>query len=151
LFVYDTKKQLWHKEDDTQVTEFANRRGELYFINYNDKKIETVGGSVGEYAEDTIKWEAATGYIGTDTPDKKYISRIDVRMQLAVGSTVSFYVEYDSSGDFEYLFAMTGKNLQSFTVPVRPKRCDHLRLKIIGDGEAKIFSICKTLEWGSSR
>jgi hypothetical protein len=87
--------------------------------------------------------------MGTDSPDKKYISRLDVRMKLDVGARVSFFAEYDSSGAMEYLFSMTGKNLQSFAVPIRPRRCDHLRLHIIGEGDAKIYSICKTIEWGS--
>jgi hypothetical protein len=62
---------------------------------------------------------------------------------------VYFYVEYDSSGDWKHLFTMTGTNLGSFAVPIRPRRCDHLRLKIEGNGEAKIYSICKTIEQGS--
>ena len=74
---------------------------------------------------------------------------MDVRLKLDVGARVAFFAEYDSSGEFEYLFAMTGKSLQSFSIPIRPKRCDHLRLRIVGNGEAKIFSICKTVEKGS--
>lgn len=150
LFVYDTLKGMWHREDDTQVVDFCNCRGDLYFIDYSDKQIKTVKGT-GAPETKPIKWEALTGFIGTDSPDKKYISRMDVRMKLDVGARVSFHVEYDSCGEYEYLFAMTGKNLQSFSVPIRPKRCDHLRLRIVGTGEAKIFSICKTLEWGSSQ
>ena len=46
---------------------------------------------------------------------------------------------------------MTGVDLKSFAVPIKPKRCDHMRLKIVGEGEAKIFSICKTVEWGSDK
>jgi hypothetical protein len=72
-------------------------------------------------------------------------------MKLDVGSRVAIYVEYNSSGIYEHLLAMMGRSLQSFAVPVRPKRCDHLRLKIVGEGEAKIFSICKTVEQGSDR
>lgn len=150
LFVYDTKKGIWHREDSTEVLDFCNCRGNLYFINYDAKQIQTVNDS-GTPAEPIVKWEAETGFLGTDTPDKKYISRLDIRMQLAVGSVVTFYAEYDSNDKWEYLFSMVGKNLQSFSVPVRPKRCDHLRLKIVGEGDAKIFSICKTIEWGSSR
>ena len=44
---------------------------------------------------------------------------------------------------------MTGNNLRSFAVPIRPRRCDHLRLRIEGEGDAKIFSIAKTIEIGS--
>ena len=148
LFVYDTLKGLWHREDETQAVDFCNCRGDLYYIDYADNQIKTVRGTGVAETED-IEWEAMTGIIGTDSPDKKYISRMDVRMSLVVGARVSFFVEYDSSGEWEFLFAMDGIKLRSFAVPIRPQRCDHLRLKIIGCGEAKIFSICKTIEQGS--
>lgn len=148
LFVYDTLKGMWHREDDTQATDFCNCRGDLYYIDYADKQIKTVKGT-GIPETLPIKWEAVTGIIGTDSPDKKYISRMDVRMSLKVGAKASFYAEYDSSGEWEHLFTMDGVKLRSFAVPIRPQRCDHMRLKIIGVGEAKIYSICKTIEQGS--
>ena len=148
LFVYDTLKGMWHREDKTEVMDFCNCRGDLYFIDYADKQIKTVK-STGIPDGKVIRWEAVTGTIGTDSPDKKYISRLDVRMKLAPGARVNFYAEYDSSGEWKHLFAMSGVNLQTFAVPIRPQRCDHLRLKIVGEGDAKIYSICKTIEWGS--
>ena len=144
---------MWHREDNTEVMDFCNCRGDLYFIDNGDEfgqvQIKTVKGSGGSQETKTIKWEAVTGIIGTDSPDKKYISRLDVRMMLAVGTRVHFYVEYDSSEEWKHLFSMDGVSLQSFAVPIRPQRCDHLRLKIVGEGDAKIYSICKTIEWGS--
>lgn len=148
LFVYDTNRGMWHREDNTQVIEFCNCRGDLYFIDYADNQIKTVRGT-GVLETSPISWEAVTGVIGTDSPDKKYISRLDVRMMLTVGTRVYIYIEYDSCGQWEHTFTMTGTRLQSFAVPIRPRRCDHLRLKIIGAGEAKIYSICKTIEQGS--
>ena len=148
LFVYDTLRALWHREDDTRALAFCACGGDLYYIDYATEQIKTVK-ATGVPETKPIHWSATTGFIGTDSPDKKYISRMDVRMKLDVGARVSFYAEYDSSGEYEYLFTMTGKDLQSFSVPVRPRRCDHLRLRIVGEGEAKIFSICKTVEWGS--
>ena len=38
--------------------------------------------------------------------------------------------------------------LRSFSVPLRPRRCDHFRLRIVGEGDAKIYSISKTIEQG---
>lgn len=149
LFVYDTAKGMWHKEDGVQATDFCNCRGDLYFIDYHYNQIKNIKGTDGTRESDPIIWEAVTGIIGTDNPDKKYLSRMDVRMSLQMGSKVSFYIEYDSSGEWEYLFAMDGVNLKSFSVPIKPQRCDHMRLKIIGRGDAKIFSICKTIEQGS--
>ena len=148
LFVYDTLKGMWHREDDTQAMAFCNCRGDLYYIDHADNNIKTVRGT-GAREDAPIKWQAVTGIIGTDSPDKKYISRMDVRMSLAVGARVSFYAEYDSSGEWEHLFTMDGVKLRTFAVPIRPQRCDHLRLKILGNGDAKIYSICKTTEQGS--
>ena len=149
LFVYDTLKGMWHKEDDTQADDFCYCRGDLYYIDHADNQIKTIKGTAGVTETEAISWEAITGIIGTDSPDKKYISRMDVRMSLQVGTRVVFSVEYDSSGVWESLFMMAGTNLQSFAVPIRPKRCDHLRLRIEGLGDAKIYSICKTVEQGS--
>lgn len=148
LFVFDTLRGLWHREDNTAAMQFCNFRGDLYYIDFKDLMIKTVLGT-GELDETPIKWEAVTGVLGTESPDKKYISRIDVRMKIPMGSRVMFFVEYDSDGSWQYLFTMTGMNLKSFPVPIRPLRCDHLRLKIVGEGDAKIYSICQTLEQGS--
>ena len=150
LFVFDAKRGLWHREDNTHAIDFCACRGELYYID-EDKCIKTINPVPGfSYPfESGISWMAESGVIGTDMPDKKYISRLDVRMLLTVGTRVYFYIEYDSCGKWEHLFTMTGTRLQSFAVPIRPRRCDHMRIRIEGDGEAKIFSICKTIEQGS--
>lgn len=148
LFVYDALKGVWHREDYTEALDFCNCRGDLYFIDWNGGQIKTIKGT-GLQETKPIEWSATTGVIGTDSPDKKYVSRLDVRMMLDVGSRVTFFVEYDSSGTWDYLFTMDGINLKSFAVPIRPRRCDHLRLNITGVGDAKIYSICKTVEWGS--
>lgn len=150
LFAFDTKRGLWHREDNTHATDFCTCRGELYYIDDQKyiKTINTVPNASYPF-ESGINWMAESGIIGTNMPDKKYISRLDVRMLLTVGTRVHFYIEYDSCEKWEHLFTMTGTKLQSFAVPIRPKRCDHMRIRIEGDGEAKIFSICKTIEQGS--
>lgn len=148
LFVYDTVKGMWHREDDTKVRAFCNHRGELYYIDGADNKIKTVLGS-GELDNSPIKWMAETGVIGTDSPDKKYISRLDVRMYLDMGARAFFYIQYDSSGAWEHIYTANGNRLRSFSAPIRPQRCDHLRLRIEGEGNANIYSICKTIEQGS--
>lgn len=148
LFVYDVQRGMWHREDDTRALTFCSCGGELYYLDPTYGQIKTVRGT-GEIEKQPVEWEAMTGVIGTDSPDKKYISRLDVRMSLELGARVYFFVQYNSTGEWEQLYTMTGTTLQSFAVPIRPRRCDHLRLKIVGVGEAKIYSICKTIEQGS--
>lgn len=148
LFVFDTAKGMWHKEDNLRADAFCSCREELYCIEHDSKQIVTMLGS-GTQTEENVPWMIQTGIIGTDMPDMKYISRLTVRMSLEVGARVRFFAQYNSMGGWEPLGAISGTNIRSFSIPVRPKRCDHFRLRIEGTGDAKIYSITKTIEQGS--
>lgn len=147
LFVYDVEKGMWHKEDELQAKCFCPIDEEIYYID-TDNAIKTIFGSG---AKDTtpIKWMAETGTLGVDAPDKKYISKLSVRLSMEIGARVYFSIQYDSSGEWENVCTLTGHNLRTFTLPIKPKRCDHLKLRIEGEGNAKIYSLSKTVEIGS--
>ena len=148
LFVYDTSKGLWHKEDNLAVKKFCSCRNELYYIPQNSTAIKTMFGS-GTVDAEPIKWMAETGVLGMYTPDKKYISRLNIRMSLDIGTKLRIYMQYDSCGAWELVSSMISTNIRSFSIPLRPRRCDHFRIKIEGEGNGKIYSISKTLEQGS--
>ena len=148
LFVYDTAKGMWHKEDNLHADSFCSYMNELYAIDHNTKNIITMLGS-GTQDSKKVPWMVETGPVGMSLPDMKYISRLLIRMALEVGSKVEISIQYDSIGDWEQVCQMTVTSLRSFSVPVRPKRCDHFRIRIEGEGEGKIYSITKTIEQGS--
>lgn len=152
LFVYDTVKRMWHREDNTRFYDVGiyGESTDIFYLEEPCGKIKTMFRRWHtEDTEEKIKWMAETGKMHADSPYKKYISRIDVRISLEFNTTVRFFIEYDSSGEWEHVYTMTGERLQSFSIPLRTRRCDHLRLRIEGEGEAKIYSICKTIEQGS--
>ena len=148
LFVCDTAKGLWHKEDEIKVDDFCSCDGELYAIS-NGQIITMLGSGVKD--TDDVKWMAETGIIGTAIADTKYISNIIIRMSLQVGTKVVFSIQYDSCGAWETIYTAMGVNLHSFSIPLKPRRCDHFRLKMEGVGEARILSMTKTIEQGSDR
>lgn len=148
LFVYDTKKGLWHKEDNLHIKDFCSCRDELYYIEDGGTAIRTMQGS-GTKDTDPIKWMAETGVIGISSPDKKYVTRMNLRLSLNVGTKIQLFVQYDSNDTWEIVYEIVGTRLRTFTIPIRPRRCDHLKLRIVGEGEAKIYSITKTTEQGS--
>ena len=148
LFVYDIYKGMWHKEDNLRAAAFCSCRGELYCIDHERKQIITMLGS-GAQSGEKVAWMAETGVIGTDMPDMKYISRLTVRMSLEIGAQVRIYVQYDSMGTWLPLCSMSSTSLRSFSVPIRTRRCDHLRLRFEGVGETRIYSITKTTNEGS--
>ena len=146
LFVYDVPKRMWHREDDLAVSDFCSCRGELYAIS-GGKILTMLGSGVRDTAP--VEWMVQTGEIGISSPDMKYISRITVRLSMDIGAQLSMYAQYDFSDTWEKVCTLSSTNLRSFSIPIRPKRCDHMRLRIEGVGMAKIYSVTKTIEQGS--
>ena len=154
LFAYDTKNGIWCKEDNTKALAFCKHKDELYYIDDKDKKMKSVGGTllydVPEKAkEDRFDWYAESGPIGYSSPDNKYVGKINLRITLELGTNVDFFLQYDSSGEWEHKFNMSGTGTRTFPITIIPKRCDHFRYKISGNGLCKIHSITKTIEEGS--
>lgn len=149
MLVYDTAKGMWHKEDDLHAKILCSCRDELYCAT-QDNKILTILGS-GEPYEGDVKWMAQTGIINASSPERQYLKRLNIRMVLEPGSRVQIMAQYDSIGAWESIGFFTGTDLRSFTVPIRPRRCDHLRLRIEGKGKAMIFSITKSMSGGSDK
>ena len=148
LFVYDTARNLWHKEDDLHAAAFCACKGELYCVDDDAKNIITMLGT-GEKDTAPVKWEAETGNLGVATPDMKYLSRLTLRLSLAKNSKLEIYAQYDLSDEWLHVCTMFGTDLRSFTVPIRPRRTDHFKLRFVGEGEAKLYSMTKTIEQGS--
>lgn len=148
LFVFDSAKGMWHKEDSLHSSAFCSCDGEMYCIDAYTKEIITMRGS-GTKDTEPVEWMAETGEIGISSPDMKYISRLTIRMTLDIGAVVNISAQYDLDDEWEPLCELTGTNLRSFSIPIRPRRCDHLKLRFEGEGMCKIYSITKTIEQGS--
>ena len=131
--------EVMDKAEDDIRTIFNARRG---------GKIITMLGSGTQDAEE-VEWMVETGEIGITSPDMKYISRLTVRMSMDIGSEVRFYAQYDLMDNWEDICVLEGTSLRSFSIPIRPRRCDHMKLRIEGVGNAKIYSITKIIEQGS--
>ena len=145
LFIYDTEKGIWHKENG-RYTHFCSCRDEMY--SSDGSSIYSLTGS-GTPIEEQVEWMAETGEIGISSPDMKYTARLNIRMSMDIGSSVDVFAEYDSSGEWEKQFSLTGTNLRSFSMPIRPVRCDHMKLRFVGKGDVRIYSITKTKQDGS--
>lgn len=149
LFVYDTQYKLWHREDERHASAFAVWNDSIYMLDQGNKQIWDLTGGTGEGAEDEIPWMAESGLIGYEMVDHKYVSRFNFRMKLAVGAQCKLEIEYDSDGKWEDWGTIFGSGVNSFVLPVIPRRCDHFRIRISGSGEIWIYSIAKLLEQGS--
>lgn len=146
LFCFDAKTALWMREDSLHVEGFAAWSDELYAQSAN--QILALNGTEGT-PEENLRWIAETGILLYAYPDQKYVSRFDLRMSMERDAKVQLYIEYDSSGLWNFQGEMKVSRTGSVTVPVRPRRCDHLRIRLEGVGDVQIFSLARNLEQGS--
>lgn len=147
LFVYNTQNSMWAREDNAQVVDFiygdnllffAKPNGAIYCVDKYDGQIES-----------PIDWVAESGFVGYTKSDKLYISKFDIRMKMEVGAECKMYIEYDSSGRWEYVWDIVGKGTKTFAIPVRPRRCDHFRYKLVGHGKCTLITVAKQYSEGS--
>lgn len=161
LFTYDTGNRVWYKEDDFRALGFGRVADELYAINEADNKLWSMAGSVGTI-EDDFNWYAVFGiqgiqyssdgqggYAREDAPASRYLSRFDIRMYLEEGTKIYLDIQYDESGEWESQGEIRGTRLKQFVLPVIPKRCDHLRFRMRGQGNMRVYSISRVLEVGA--
>jgi len=155
LYVYDTAYNAWAREDDVDITHFAQLDGELYMLTA-DGEIWSVNGTAPEQLRDAtygpeaaVNWELITGPLGLDEPYSKYISSIQLHVACDLGSTVHVDVRYDAEEEWQELFKLDPVLARSMTIPVVPRRCRTMRLRIRGTGAFELYSINKTIEQGS--
>lgn len=99
--------------------------------------------------EDTFEWQFTTGDLTFGNPYQKYVKNIVLRMSQDVGSKVKIEVEYDSSGDWEYVTEKYAEKKKSYQIPIVVRRADHLRLRLSGWGEFRLYSLTRVVEGGS--
>lgn len=152
LFAYDTEKGLWHKEDNEHALMFCSMNGDTVYATegsdtYSIKLISRY--TVTENTESEQEWEAITGLQGYGYTGQKYISRFNLRMMLPENSAMRIYVEYDSSGRWEPQGEIMGTGTTTFMLPVKPRRCDHFRIKLNGTGDVRVYSFSKLFDGGT--
>jgi hypothetical protein len=133
LYVFDTWNGTWLQEDDLNVVQFAYLDGYLYALASDNKIYKFNSGT------ETVSWTAITKEFTEEMQNKKGHSKINLRVDLDIGSSISVYTKADNnSWVLEKTFASEG--MSSVRIPIRINRADHFQLKISGFGTGKIYA-----------
>lgn len=147
LFVYDTLHGVWHREDASQAAGFAFYGGALYML-LTDGKLYDLTGATGT-KETSVSWVAEFGDYTEGDLNKKSVSRIIIRAELATGATMKAYLKYDSGSTWEEKASLTASTKKSFTTTIIPRRSDHWRLKLEGTGDVTVHAIAREYATGT--
>lgn len=153
LYVYDTQRGMWHEEDGTRATHFAYSEGNLYYLN-TDGEIRITGNiqeAPESEEEEDFDWYAEFTDFTDDSPNKKGISKIQIRLDLDEGAQCTVKLMMDSTGEWitpqDGTIEEDGK--RSYYLAIIPQRADHYRIRLEGTGGCRVYSIAKEYYVGS--
>lgn len=153
LLVLDTRRGTWYRENLPigSIIDFTEHLGSLLCAAggieeiAHDNQVSELSGT----EEGDVAWSCETGLIGYSTVEQKYVSRFNIRMSLARDAYMDVLVQYDSDGVWHNQGRIQGVGTRTFMLPVRPRRCDHFRIRLEGSGNVRIYSFAKIFEAGS--
>ncbi len=163
LLVYDTAAGVWTREDGTHALGFAScltetfmlrADGELYALlpgEYN-KDFFMVGSDYTVYAQEEtdeeVSWELRTGEILRELPDHKYIGKIQLYLELDPGAKAEVALRRDG-GAWEKVQELSGGDQRRCTLPIYPRRCDRMEIRLTGVGHVRLVNWSKYVGYGS--
>lgn len=100
-------------------------------------------------SEEALEWDLETGNLGLDTPNQKYISRIQQRVDY--NGSLKVEIAYDNADDYSTVHESTSDHMRSITVPIKVKRSDHFRIRLSGTGEVRLYSFGYQTDEGGDR
>lgn len=162
---YDKRLNIWHGIGESDVMtvpgwEYICAVGDvLYFVplrlpvnpNHNIYSLGTSGAAYHRF-------KVYSGKIGFEYPDKKYVSRLNIRYSLDIPHSVIGKAEltifYADECEQVFELPITNGHIKSILIPLKPHRCDHFRwvLETSETGyadELVLYSVTKILESGS--
>ena len=146
LLVYDTERGLWQEEDVCSY-EMTGSGGQLYL--WDGKAVWAADAEREENwqradgLEEGVRFELVSGDIGLDHPEEQYLSRLTLRLEAEAKSRFELAVSYDG-GAWETLAQRTADGRRCFDIPLVPRRCGSLRLRLKGRGQITLRSLTRT-------
>lgn len=151
VFVYDIKRNMWLREDDMKVVDFASDGGYLYAVNDVDKKLYIF--NKGTFTEDwyiqlnplyemETKNRVAFG--------KKHYVKLMLRVEIDKGSYAVIKARCDD-GRWEEAGKIIGTTSGVVVKTLAINRCDKFEIRIEGNGAFTLLNMDRLFTIGSER
>ncbi len=158
VLVYDTARNMWHRESDTENIEtFVPIDGQLFAVCNNKTDDENVysfwcmlpaanviedifrstpiDGAEYDYIEETPpEWYVQTGNICAKTPGSRVVRCIGLHMEASKDAQICISVRCNNDNEFRRLCLLNRPDSGYFAVTLNTPRCDGFSLKISGKG-----------------
>jgi hypothetical protein len=145
LYVLNTRKGAWHRQDDAHALAFAALNGEMYMLCKNGA-VYAMNGTAGTPEPEDVTWYAETAEMGYEYPEHQYMSRFLLRMMLGKEAFCRFLVQYDSDGVWREQGIVQGSGKTNLLLmPIIPRRCQHMKVRLEGQGDMRLYGMARVL------
>jgi len=161
-YVYDTEKNIWHKEDDSCFIQMVpvesntlavkNDNGVFCFeLLGNGDLQQNISTSLPSSAqtEQNFNWFAESGIFNCFVSNSEYIKNIKLRLKLNKGSSLKIFIQTSDSLMWRECGSVNSDNGISRFLRINIPRCDQFKIKLSGYGECTLYSVTATVESAS--
>lgn len=155
LFTYHADTGVWHKEDGARAKEFVNVGNHLYMLDANNILWCMTGQGDMDAEDGTAAWEDALPYM-VQTGDldmgnlyRKRLQKIHLRLTLDADADCQVQVQYDGGAWQKLTRVKSGKDLKSFALPIVPRRCDRMKIRLQGNGMMRLYNLNTITQGGT--
>ncbi|MBP3633173.1 MAG: hypothetical protein J6J43_01200 [Oscillospiraceae bacterium] len=144
LFCLDTDTGMLCKEDGLDVTGWCCHEGLLYAVQPEGSAV-IVNRDEGACRDSMAEF----GDFMEQSMERKGVTRLQLRVELDEGAELQVQIRYNSAGDWQNVRTLTATKKRSYSMPVRVKRCDHYRIRLLGKGYWELQSMAREYITGS--
>ena len=153
LFYYDTRYNIWIKEEERDVPITDACTGDVVYFGApddTDRMFSPVQGAITTEEEHGSIFSVCefADFVEGD-PNRKGTSKIQIRIELEANANVTIYMLYDSREKWEAVSTLRTTVKKSFYLPIIPKRSDHFKIAIQGTGRWTLYSLVRENYSGS--
>lgn len=146
LWVFDTERGIWLREDSSHVLDFTMLDGELLFLSGDGTTVYQTDQEDPE--GERIDWFAEFYPMDETVHNKKGYSKLFFRLELAAGAWVKAEIREDL-GPYRQVGIFHGQLERTPTLVLVPGRCDSFQIKLSGLGRCVVKSMVREFDLGS--
>lgn len=140
--VYDIATGDWQMEDAAWAGLAITWEDRLYYLDGGIIRVMD-----GQGSPEGVSWWAETGPVTYELPEHKWISYVRIRLESdkTRRPVLTVKISYDG-GDWETMSIDRATMLGTRELNIKPRRCDHFRVRLEGTGGILIHSVSYRME-----
>ncbi len=147
LWVLDTMRGIWLREDGTHVLDFFRPGGALCFLDDGGGMMEMDRDDGGE---SRLEWCAELAPFDWTMPERKQYTRLYLQADLDAGAYVKVELREDG-GVWRQVCIQHAEHRKNIALPIAPNRCDRLQVRLSGKGRCLVRQVTREYVIGGRR